>query len=217
MKNVVIWFFAFALGFIGVGLYGYIRTSSAANPVISKTTSVPIPAPTYALNPPSEALSGMIVTETGTVKKLSRNETDYTEASAGAQILLGESIATDADSTTVASVSGMVTAYVDASSELVFANMFPSNFVLQQKNGRVTYDVYQPIAVRALHSLISLNSGTYMIHIIDTDMSVTAISGSAKLAIVDTDNNTHVYDIGEGERLNIDDANRLVYRVRTHY
>lgn len=217
MKNVVIWFFAFALGFIGVGLYGYIRTSSVANPVISKTTSVPIPAPTYALNPPSEALSGMIVTETGTVKKLSRNEADYTEASAGAQILLGESIATDADSTTVASVSGMVTAYVDASSELVFANMFPSNFVLQQKNGRVTYDVYQPIAVRALHSLISLNSGTYMIHIIDTDMSVTAISGSAKLAIVDTDNNTHVYDIGEGERLNIDDANRLVYRVRTHY
>lgn len=217
MKNVVIWFFAFALGFIGVGLYGYIRTSSVANPVISKTTSVPIPAPTYALNPPSEALSGMIVTETGTVKKLSRNETDYTEASAGARILLGESIATDADSTTVASVSGMVTAYVDASSELVFANMFPSNFVLQQKNGRVTYDVYQPIAVRALHSLISLNSGTYMIHIIDTDMSVTAISGSAKLAIVDTDNNTHVYDIGEGERLNIDDANRLVYRVRTHY
>ncbi|MCX6792086.1 MAG: hypothetical protein NT149_03555 [Candidatus Gottesmanbacteria bacterium] len=98
--------------------------------------------------------------------------------------------------------------------ELVFANLFPTDFVLQQKTGKIEYLVTQPISVRALHTLVTINSGDTTINIIDTDMSITVKSGSVKFALVDNNNNTNVWDLKAGQRANIDDANSQVYLVK---
>lgn len=214
MKNIFLPFLAFILGFGAVIGYRYLQARQNI-PVVVPVTSQPTPEPTLALVPPAQAVSGILTVTSGLAEKLSRNETDYKEASTGAQILLGESITTKQNSTAFATVSGILKATFGPVSELVFANLFPSDFVLQQKTGKIEYIVSQPISVRALHSLVSMDAGDYIINIINTDMSITVKTGSVKFALVDTNNNTHVYELSTGERANIDDAARLVYLVKT--
>ena len=211
-KDFFIVFAAFFLGFAGVIGYQYLR-AQRDRAVILPAPDAPLPQPTFALVPPSQAVSGLLTAVTGHAQKLSREDSEYKEASAGATILVGESIATKDLSAATASVSGIMTATMGESSTLVFANLFPNNFVLQQKSGNVDYRVFSPISVRALHALVTIAGGETGIHIIDTDMSVTVKSGSVKLALVDSDNNTHVWELSAGQRANIDDAARRVYLV----
>ncbi len=215
VKNVFLAIFAFVLGFGGVTGYQYLKTKqAAATTAVLPASTQPAPEPTFALVPPSQAVSGILTVTSGHVQKFSRGETEYKEASTGAIILLGESIATKANSSTNANVPGIVNANMGPVAELVFANVFPGNFVLQQKSGRIDYVVTKPISIRALHTLLSLQPGEMIITIIDTDMSVTVNTGSVKVALVDHDNNTKVWNLKAGQRANIDDKTRNVYLVR---
>jgi hypothetical protein len=45
-------------------------------------------------------------------------------------------------------------------------------------------------------------------------MSVTVKTGSVKLALVDNDNNTKIWNLKSGERANIDDATREVTLIK---
>ena len=213
MKTFLLLLLAFVLGFGGVAGYQYFRTKQEA-PVVVTPAVQPTPEPTFALVPPSQAVSGILTVTTGHAQKFSRNDTEYKEASIGAQILLGESVATRENSSATASVSGIVTVSMGPSAELVFANLFPTDFVLQQKSGKIEYLVTQPISVRALHTLVTIGSGDTIINIIDTDMSITVKTGSVKFALVDNDNNTNVWDVQAGERANIDDVTRQVYLIQ---
>jgi hypothetical protein len=222
VKNFLLALLAFILGFGAVVGYHYLRSSQqqTAPIVIPTTTNQVTPEPTFALVPPSEAVSGMLTVTSGHAEKLSRNETDYKEASTGAQILIGESVATKDNSIATATVSGIVSATLQSNAELVFANLFPEDFVLQQTTGKIEYLVSAPISVRALHSLVTINAGLpaqagdIIINIIDTDMSITVKTGSVTFALVDTNNTTNVWNLNAGERANIDDANRYVYLVQ---
>lgn len=208
--------------FLGLGVvFGYTYLKSIpSSPVV--TQGVPLqenplqgsPEPTLALVPPSEALSGTLTITKGKVDMFLRTGKAFEEASTGAQILLGESVATKPNSTARVMIEGYVAATMDPLSELVFANMFPTNFVLQQKNGKIQYVVEKPISIRALHTLVSMQPGDATINIIDTDISVTVKTGSAKLAIVDNDNITHVYELNPGDRANIDDVASEVFLVK---
>lgn len=215
MKNVLLPLFAFVLGLSAVLGYQYLKTKQAITPVVvTPTIDQPTPEPTFALIPPSEAVSGTLTVLSGHAEKFSRGETEYKEASTGAQILLGESVATKANSSAVTEVSGIVKANMGPTAELVFANLFPTNFVLQQKNGKVDYIVTKPISVRALHVLATINPGVTTVNIIDTDLSITVKTGSVKFALVDTDNNTRVWNLKTGERANIDDTARTVSLIK---
>jgi hypothetical protein len=172
-----------------------------------------VPAPTFALVPPSQALSGTLTVLSGHAQKYSRNDTQYREASTGAQILIGESIATKDNSTATASVSGVVRVTMQQNAELIFANLFLSDFVLQQTTGKIEYTVEKPMSVRARDVLISMNPGDIIINIIDTDMSITVKTGSVKFALVHSDNTTEVWSLKAGERATIDDAADQVYLV----
>ncbi|MCX6794045.1 MAG: hypothetical protein NTY06_02980 [Candidatus Gottesmanbacteria bacterium] len=206
MKNVLLPLLAFLLGFSGVVGYQYIRTKQ-------NTPVVATPESTFTLMPPSQAVSGILTVTSGHAEKLSRTDTEYKEASTGAQILLGESVATKENSSATATVSGIVKVSMGPSAELVFANLFPTNFVLQQKSGNIDYLVTKPISVRTLHSLVTIDSGETIITIIDTDISITVKTGSVKFALVDTENNTKVWNLKAGQRANIDDKARKVYLV----
>ena len=204
---------AFLFGFLGVGIGFYIHAQQPGV-LIVPIPDRPTPRPTFALVPPSQAVSGTLTLVTGHAQKLSREDSEYKEASSGATILLGESIATKEHSSAVTTVNGIVTATIGEGGELVFANLFPNNFVLQQKAGKIDYMVVAPISVRVLHTLVAISSGEIAINVIDTDVSVTVKSGTAKIALVDTDNNTNVWTVDAGQRANIDDAARRVYLVR---
>ena len=213
MKHTLLILAAFAIGFTGVAAYGFFRTQTAQPPTVV-TGTIPTLQPTFALTPPSEAVSGMLTQTTGHVLKLSRTDSDFKEASAGAVILTGESLATKDQSAATATVSGILTVSLGQNAEVAFANMYPSNFVLLQKSGQAEYRIFSPISVRALHTLIGLEPGNFTITIINTDLSVTVTSGSATIALVDTDNNTHIWNLSQGERANIDDATRQVYLIK---
>lgn len=223
MKTILLPLLAFVIGFLAAAGYQYARTlhtPTPANTTTSPVVSQPIPEPTFALEPPTQALSGTLTVTSGHAQKYSRNDTEYKEASTGAQILIGESIATKANSTATAEVSGIVKANLGPTSELVFANLFANDFVLLQKDGKIDYTVTKPISVRALHTLVTINpglpaqAGETIITIIDTDMSITVKTGSVKFALVDNDNNTGVWNLKAGERANIDDAASKVYLVK---
>lgn len=214
MKNIFLVAIAFLIGLGAVLGYQYLKARQTALIVEPRPEADQPMAGTFALVPPSEALSGVLTVTSGHAEKLSREDAEYKEASSGAQILLGESIATKTNSTAVTTVHGFVTATMGPVSELVFANLFPKNFVLQQKSGKIEYQVNQPISVRALHALVNINPADVTINIIDTDMSVTVKTGSVKFALVDTDNNTKVWELKAGERANIDDAAREVFLIQ---
>jgi len=218
MKNTVIAIICFLIGVFAVLGYRYYRAKQTKIPVSSIIASPeePIPQPTFALNPPSEAVSGILTVPHGKVQKLSRNDNSYKEASSGAQILTGESVVTEDLSTAVATISGIANITFGQNAELAFANLYPTDMVVQQKSGKITYEITDtghPFSVRALHTLASIPSGTITINIVDTDMSITVTDGSIKFALVDNDNNTHVWNLTTGERANIDDATRQVYFV----
>jgi hypothetical protein len=206
VKNIFLMLLAFILGFGGVVGYQYLR-SKQQMPIVT-------PEPAFILTPPSQAVSGTLTVVNGRVEKFSRGDTDFKEASTGAQILLGESIATKANASATVAVNDIVTMSMGPMAELVFANFFPKNFVLQQKSGKITYQVDKPISIRALHTLVSIDSGDVTINIIDTDASITVKTGTVKFALVDNDNNTKVWNLKPNQRANIDDEARTVRLIQ---
>lgn len=215
MKTIIFPLLAFIFGFSGVFGYQYFKTNKIETPVIEPRPEADQPvAGAFTLVPPTEAVSGILTVTRGHAEKFSRGEKEYKEASSGAQILLGESIATKENSAATAEITGIVSVHLAESSELVFANLFPENMVLQQKAGKIEYTVTKPISVRALHTLVTINPGQTTINIIDTDASIMVKSGSVKFALVDTDDNTHVWDLQAGQRANIDDTAREVSLIK---
>ena len=208
----------FLVGFAGVLAYSYWRAPKPTPPdELVHHGPIPTPQPTLALVPPSEALSGTLTISEGKADMFARNADAYAEASSGAQLLTGEAVATKDNSRAAVEIPNLVTTSMEENAEVVFASLYPGDSVLQQKNGKVRYEVggtNGPVAVRALHSLVSIPAGDVTIHIIDTDVSVIVATGSAKLALVDRNNDTHVWNLAEGERANIDDAARQVYLLK---
>lgn len=217
MKNILL-----ALLFINLGFFAVIGWQYFQNQKSSQVLEAPMTAPTpattpFVLRPPSQALNGTLSIIKGKIELKSRDTGVYAEASSGAQILTGETIASGENTAATITIDGFATSTLEENSELVFANLYPTNMVLQQKNGKVTYrlvDQQYPVSVRVLHTLVSLLPGTTTINIIDTDISVSVASGSAAIALVDTDNNTHVWKLEKNEQANIDDAKRHVYLIR---
>lgn len=207
MKTTRLYLFFFILGFVTLLGFRYAQLKFAR-------TFTPLPS-TFFLNPPARALSGILTITKGKAEKLSRSGNAYEEASTGAQILIGESVATKDNSIASVSVNGIVTASLESKAELVFANLFAENMLLQQKTGNITYDIAsgKQLSIRALHALIFITSGLTTINILDTDMSIHVKTGYAKVALVDIDNNTHVWNLKEGQRVNIDDTTREVHLV----
>jgi len=211
MKTILLPLLAFIIGFCSVFGYQYVKTNKTEAPVIKPQPEADQPlAGPLKLVPPSDAVSGILTITRGKADIFSRGETEFKEASNGAQILLGESIATKENSAATAGIAGIVSVNLDESSELVFANLYPENMVLQQKNGKILYKISKQLSVRALHTLITMEPGEASINIIDTDLSITVKTGSVKFALVDMDDNTHVWDLKADQRANIDDSARMV-------
>lgn len=166
----------------------------------------------FALVPPAQSLKGILIDMKGSVLHKTRDTNAFVEATSSATILVGESIATEKDGTATIQIPSLSVISMEKDAEIVFINIFPQNSVFQQKSGNIQYEILStnPVAIRALHTLIQASDAKITINIIDSDISVIVQNGEVKVALVDTDNITHVHTVPEGKIANIDDSGRTV-------
>lgn len=192
---------------VGVLIFRIWQADKAKNiPFLSKKSS-------FSLQPPSEALTGRLIEAVGEVKKEPREDEEFKETEKGEQILDGEKLATGGKSKTVVEFPNFAKVSLASNSEVAFVSLLPSSFVVSQSLGSVTYELLQddnPISVRSLHALLSFNSGESEVTVKEEEIIVKVSSGQAKLALVDLENKTHVWQLEKGQKALIDDRQRRV-------
>lgn len=167
----------------------------------------------FTLAPPSLSLRAQLTIATGDVRHKTRDAGAFVSATPSASIVLGESIATGIDGKATITIPSLVSIDMEKNAELVFANMFLENSVLQQKAGEIMYrieSVDHPVAIRALRALVSAKNSVISITIDDADVAISVQKGEAKVGIVDSENTTHVYTVTEGNGATIDTYSQTI-------
>ena len=167
----------------------------------------------FVFKPPSDALKGKFLLINGSVKKEQREKNDFEDVNIREEILQGEKIATGKKSQATVEFPNFVKVNLGSNAEIGFNNLIPANFLLSQSLGSVTYELLQdnvPLSVRSLHVLLTVNSGKSEVAVSDETIAVKVLSGKAKLALVDLENKTHVWEIKEGQKALVNDTQRRV-------
>lgn len=167
----------------------------------------------FVLKPPSDALKGELSLYKGDVKKKPRDKEEFKDVNVGEEILQGEKIATGKKSQATVKFANILWVNLDSNTEIGFINLIPANFLINQSLGSVIYELLRddtPISVRSLHALVTINSGKSEFTISDDTITVKVLSGAAKLALVDLENKTHVWEIKEGQQALVNDTQRRV-------
>jgi hypothetical protein len=165
---------------------------------------------TFLLEPPAGAIPVNLTTSTGTVEQFVRENTEYTQATPGGMIRQGESIATKLGNAIITLAdSGNIT--LRNNSQISFIHLLPNSIVLWHRAGAIEYEVnsMNPFSIRTLHALVEL-WGDAVISTDDPIIKIQLNKGTAKVAIVDADNNTKIWNMTEGQLLRIDDDTREV-------
>lgn len=182
----------------------YVQKLSSA-PFIPQNSS-------FKLKAPSLALSGIVVDPHGDVKKQARNEDKFKPLKSGDEILQGEIVRTEKDGQVEVEFKNFGKIDMGSKSELIFVDLLPSEFLLKQVSGTVSYELKDKtkiLSVRILHALFELDSGSGKITINNGEARVDLL-GQAKIAMVDLENNTQVVKLNKGQRVLIDDNKRAL-------
>lgn len=166
----------------------------------------------FVFKPPADALKGKLLLINGSVKKEPREKNDFEDVNIKEEILQGEKLATGKKSQAVVEFPSFATVNLGSNTEIGFINLIPANFLISQSLGSVTYELLQdaPISVRSLHALLTIKSGKSEFTVNGETISVKVLSGAAKLALVDLENKTHIWEIKKGQQVLINDSQRRV-------
>lgn len=168
----------------------------------------------FSLKPPTEALKGDLLTVEGDVKKEPRDKEEFETVKTEGEVLIeGEKIGTEKKSQAAIEFPDFIRIDLGSDTEITLANLMPANFLISQLSGSVTYRLLQndnTFSVRSLHALLTFDSGESEVAVEGSEVTVKVLSGKAKLALVDLDNETHVWELNEGEEALVDDAERRV-------
>lgn len=203
----LIFLLLFLLGTVGVVVFRLWQVKNTGH--ISFT---PQPS-SFVLKPPLDALKGELSLFKGDVKKKPRDKEEFKDVNVGEQILQGEKIATGKESQATIEFPTLVRVNLGSDTEIGFINLIPANFLISQSLGSVTYEVLQdnaPISIRSLHTLVTINSGNSEFTISEDTITVRVLSGTAKLALVDLENKTSIWEIKEGQKVLVNDTERRV-------
>lgn len=168
----------------------------------------------YSLDPPAESLSGIVTKVTGKVQKNSRKDGSVVELLSEDIILEGEKITTYDNSLTTLAFNET---HITLSDQTVsaFTSTHPKNFLIHHQQGTlnlITSSNIPTISVRSLRGLFTLSQGKATIFT-DSDQDEITFSiekGSGQLGYIDSDNNTQMVEISEGERVIFDNQRRTV-------
>ncbi len=167
----------------------------------------------FSLQPPLEALSGELIAVAGKVEKQSREADEFVDVDEQKQIIDGEKLRTEEKSEAEIDFSGFARLRLGPNTEINLTSLLASSFVVNQKQGTANYKLLQdenPLSVRILHLLLNLNSGEAEVTIENKEITIEQLSGKSKFSLVDTDNKTHVWELEQGQKALINDAQRRV-------
>lgn len=206
-KHYLVFLLLFLIGAVGVVAFRLWQVKNAGHISFTPQQS------SFVLKPPSDALKGKYLLINGSVKKEPREKNDFEDVNIREEILQGEKLATGEKSKAVVELTNFARVNLGSNTEIGFNNLIPANFLISQSLGSVTYELLRdanPISVRSLHALVAINSGKSEFTISDETITFKVLSGAAKLALVDLENKTHIWEIKEGQKALINDTERRV-------
>lgn len=205
--HCLVFLLLFLIGTVGVIVFRLWRVKGAGH------VSFPPQQSSFVLKPPADALKGKLLSINGSVKKELREKNDFEDVNTKEEILQGEKLVTGEKSKATVEFPDYAKINLGSNTEIGFINLIPANFLISQLLGSATYELLQdnvPFSVRSLHVLLTVNSGKSEVAISDETITVKVLSGAAKLALVDLENKTHVWEIKEGQKVLINDTERRV-------
>jgi hypothetical protein len=167
----------------------------------------------FVSKPPTEALRGKIVSAEGQVEKEARDKTEPEDVKVREEILQGEKLTIGEESQAVVEFSGLVRIGLGSNTKIGFINLLPANFLIHLPTGVLDYQLFQdnmPVSVRSLHVLLTLYSGEGKIVTGEGEITLEIFTGQAKLALVDLENETNVWELKGGDRVVVDDSQRTL-------
>ena len=207
IKYCLVFLLLFSMGTVGIVIFRLWQVKSAKHISFTPQQS------SFILKPPADALKGKLSIFKGDVKKKPRDKEEFKDVNVGEEILQGERIATGKKSQATVEFPNFARVNLGSGTEIGFNNLIPANFLVSQSLGSVTYELLQEnvlFSIRSLHILLTINSGKSEVTINEETITVKVLSGKAKLALVDLENKTHVWEIKEGQKALINDTQRRV-------
>lgn len=198
MRHVFIGSILFFLGFFGVFAFRFVQVQNSP-PFVPQPSS-------FTLEPPSATITATLSQSSGVVQQFTREARDYQEATPSGSIRQGESIATKNGAATI-TISNPGTVTLGSNAEIRFVNLLPDSLMFLHKAGTIDYKTNT--SIRALRALIEL-TGDATISVDEPKVKILVTRGSAKLALVDTQNNTTIWNVEEGQMAQINSETRTV-------
>lgn len=208
-KKIIILILAFFIGIIIFFTFRIWQVKKAAKVIFTPYKS------SFELAPPKEALKGKLVTIKGEVKKESRDDDEFKEVEEDEEVLSGEKLATGEKSEAEVAFENFVKMSLGPDTEVSFVSLIPASFLIRQSRGTVTYEILKKKATISIRSLSVLFQQTDGLSQITTDtkkgeISIEQLKDRGKIAMVDKENKTQVWEIEEGQEAVIDNEERRV-------
>ncbi len=164
------------------------------------------------LNPPELAIDGDIAILSNTVEVLPRYSTDWVNTATKSAVLQEEQVRTDETGKATVILDDIVIVNLDTTSLVSFINLISGNLLLRQNSGDVNYLINKPISIKVSDTLTSMKNGELDISIDkDSDFFYMDIAlGSGKIAFINNDNQTKVYNITKGDKVTYNPENTTI-------
>lgn len=165
---------------------------------------------------PTNSIEVKVATYSGELKILRRADSEFTPYIPDTTIVEGETIAITTNSNSSFLLGDTLTIRLIDQAEVDLSSLQPSHILLRQKEGSISYETTAPqeISIRSLHILITLSDG--MITITTQSPKIGILSaGTARLAMVDSRNDTHVWQLTDGDTATTDDTNATIVTTAT--
>ncbi len=207
--KILIIILCFSLGLLVSSAYRFWQFKNIPQNTFTPDKSI------FILTPPQEALTGRIISITNSVKKISRGQTDYKKAKINEFVREGENLLTESKSGTKIEFPNQVLLDIREKTEIDFSNLRQKTFLLKQTDGTVQYKPSngKTMSVRTLHALIEIEGVVgVQTNLEKQQIIIEIVEGKVKIAQADLNDETHVWEIGAGKSVMIQDESReLVY------
>jgi hypothetical protein len=214
MKKFILFIICFAFGILIIlNYFIWQPIEKTPAPKETKTTQVEKLDPKELIdNPPKNSIKGELTTLEGEVKWQSRAATESAVITELQTIQQGELIETEEDGTAEVSFEDTITASLSKKSSLDFPQTLPDKFMVIQRSGEVLYtnSNNSALSVRSRALISLLKNGSMKITIIEDEPVITIenIKGTIQIAYNDSDLESHVITLTEGEIFSFDTDER---------
>jgi len=205
IKNILLLIFSATIGALII-IFGFLWIS----PRDTQILKIILPKTLFSLeNAPTESLVGEIASFSGKVAWQSRVAPVAILINDPVKLHQGEEVDTYNDGNVNINFSNVVNIDADFNTQVNFIQTLPQDFVVEQKQGLVSYSKTgeNPVSIITLDLLVDINSGENAI-LVDKDkaiVTVTVKTGLVTAAFNDNNNNVNVVSIKSGESYIFDD------------